>query len=67
MDADLVLIDLDQSKTVQNQDLQTKCKWSLFEGMPLKGWPVMTLVDGHITCREGSFFENYKGRELHFS
>ncbi len=67
MDADLVLIDLDQSKTVRNQDLQTKCRWSLFEGMPLKGWPVMTLVDGHVTWREGTFFEDYKGRELLFS
>ena len=66
MDADLVLIDLELSKSVRNQDLQTKCRWSLFDGMTLKGWPVMTLVDGHVTFREGSFFEDYKGRELLF-
>lgn len=66
MDADLVLIDLAQSKTVHNQDLHTKCRWSLFDGMTLKGWPVMTLVDGNLTFEGGSFHEDYKGRELHF-
>lgn len=67
MDADLVLVDLNRSKPVQNRDLHTKCRWSLFDGMTLKGWPVMTLIDGHVTYREGTFFEDYKGRELLFS
>jgi dihydroorotase (multifunctional complex type) len=36
-DADLVLVDLDKSRVVKGDGLQTKCKWSPFEGRELKG------------------------------
>ncbi len=45
-DADLVVVDLNQDIVVRGEDLQTKCKWSPFEGMKLKGTVVQTFLRG---------------------
>lgn len=45
---DLVLVDLDLVKEVIDTDLKTKCGWSPFAGRKLKGWPVYTILKGHI-------------------
>jgi dihydroorotase len=63
-DADLTLIDLKTKRQVVNQKLQTKCKWSAFDGQILQGWPIMTIVNGQIVYREGDVFSEAKGREV---
>ena len=63
-DADLVLVDLNASKTIKRENVISKCGWSAFEGWTLKGWPVMTLVNGQPVFREGDFFESIKGKEI---
>lgn len=45
---DYVLVDLFLSKRVEDKDLSTKCKWSPFAGRLLRGWPVTTVLKGHI-------------------
>ncbi len=47
-DADIVIIDIDLVRSVDNKQLFTKCKWSPFAGRVLKGWPVMTIVNGNV-------------------
>jgi len=47
-DADLAIVDMELEKEVVNEELFTKCKWSPFNGMALKGWPVMTIVNGNV-------------------
>lgn len=43
-DADLVIIDMDNGQEVGK--LKTKCGWSPFSGWKLKGWPLLTVVNG---------------------
>ena len=62
-DADLVIVDLDKSQQVKNEDLLTKCKWSPFDGMKLKGWPITTIVNGNIVYDKGEIFD-IKAREI---
>lgn len=45
---DLVLVDLDKVKTVEDKNLKTKCGWSPYSGMALKGWPIYTILKGQI-------------------
>jgi dihydropyrimidinase len=53
-DADLVLVDLDKTMEVTLDKLHYALSdFSLFEGWRLKGWPVMTIIDGKIVMREG--------------
>ncbi|MHA1167914.1 MAG: dihydroorotase [Candidatus Hodarchaeales archaeon] len=47
--ADLTVIDINRIKKVKGEDLQTKCRWSPWEGEELQGWPVMTIKEGKIT------------------
>lgn len=42
---DRVIVDLDSEKEVENKNLKTKCGWSPFAGMKLKGWPIATILD----------------------
>ena len=65
-DADLTIVDLDKRQAVRNEDLLTKCKWSPFEGKILKGWPVMTIVNGNVVYDKGEVFD-IKAREVKFS
>lgn len=50
-DADLVIVDLHKEKIVRNKDQVTKCGWTPYNGMKLKGWPVMTIVGGKIVYK----------------
>lgn len=43
---DFVLVDLELSKEVKVSELKTKCGWSPYAGMTLKGWPVYTILKG---------------------
>ncbi len=48
---DVVLVDLEESRTVSNDALRTKCGWSPFAGRTLKGWPVATIMRGqYFSC-----------------
>ncbi len=45
---DIVLVDLALEKEVKNEHQKTKCGWSPYAGMRLRGWPVHTIVNWRI-------------------
>lgn len=45
-DADLVIVDLDRTETIRNEQQQAKCGWSPWHGETLTGWPIATWVMG---------------------
>lgn len=45
---DWVLIDLKLSQAIDEKRLKTKCGWSPYAGLALKGWPVKTILKGRI-------------------
>jgi dihydroorotase len=65
-DADLVLVDLERYAPVRRGDLQTKVKWSPFEGWNLTGWPVYTIVGGQVVFERGKLHTDVRGRALRF-
>jgi dihydroorotase len=65
-DADLVLVDLENYKPVLKEELQTKCRWSPFEGWSLTGWPVFTIVGGNIVYERGKLNTEVRGKALRF-
>ncbi len=64
-DADLVIVDMDFEKEVENNKLFTKCGWSPFVGWKLKGWPIITLVGGQIVF-ENNQINHIMGEEVKF-
>ncbi len=65
-DADVVLVDLEQERTVRNEQQRTKCGWSPWHGETLKGWPVRTWVLGRTVFADGRVDETVRGREAQF-
>jgi dihydroorotase len=54
--ADLVLVDLDDSRGIRGDDLHSKCGWTPFEGM--RGvFPELTMVRGNVVYDSGEFGE----------
>ncbi|MBS0624427.1 MAG: dihydroorotase [Verrucomicrobia bacterium] len=45
---DVVLVDLEKVKTIDNEHLKTKAKWSPYAGWTLKGWPRYTIANGKL-------------------
>jgi dihydroorotase len=65
-DADLVLVDLENYRSVERSELQTKCGWSPFEGWSLTGNPVVTIVLGKVVYDHGQLNTNLRGEALVF-
>lgn len=65
-DADLVLVDMNKTARIQNARQESKCKWSPWHGVELKGWPVRTWVVGHEVYRDGEIDESRRGAEVIF-
>lgn len=63
MDADVVIVDMNAEREVQNESLFTQAKWSPYHGWKLKGWPVMTLVNGKVVFNKGKVHP-FLGREV---
>lgn len=52
-DADLVVVDLDESKTVTPELLQSVADYSIYEGREVTGWPTHTIVGGDVAYEHG--------------
>ena len=51
-DADFTVIDLNKERVIENNWIVSKCGWTPYDGMKIKGWPVMTVIRGNIVMKE---------------
>jgi len=65
--ADLVLVDLNQSYTVNKENILYKCGWSPFEGQTFDSKIRKTFVNGHLVYNEGEFDESSLGMRMRFN
>ncbi len=65
--ADLALVDLQKSQTVQKNNLYYKCGWSPLEGFTFPATVTHTFVNGHLAYGNGVFDESQKGMRLRFN
>jgi dihydroorotase len=49
---DYILVDMRKMKTIEEKQLKTKCGWSPYAGSRLQGWPVFTILKGHVYALE---------------
>ncbi|HLD79710.1 MAG TPA: dihydroorotase, partial [Candidatus Nanoarchaeia archaeon] len=47
-DADFTVVDLSKEWRVAKKDLFSKCGWSAYEGMRLRGRPIATFLRGNL-------------------
>jgi D-hydantoinase len=51
-DADLVIVEMDREVTIAEPMMQTAVGYTAFDGITVRGWPVMTLVRGEVVMQE---------------
>lgn len=56
--ADITVIDPDKVAQVRKEEFYSMARNTPFDGWELKGWPVMTIMDGHVLMEEGRLVEN---------
>ncbi len=66
LDGDLTLVDLKARRTITSAWIASKCGWTPFDGMDVTGWPVATLVRGHVAMRDGEALGAPVGRPVRF-
>ena len=69
-DADLVLVDPQRVRTIEDSQQWTKCGWSAWHGREVRGWPVQTFVAGRSVYRlephdrRGRVDSSHRGQRL---
>lgn len=64
--ADLTFVDLKAEKVIDEAWLASRCGWSPFTGMTIKGWPVGTMVRGQRVMWEGELQTPATGQPIVF-
>ncbi|MFH1257124.1 MAG: dihydroorotase [Candidatus Diapherotrites archaeon] len=65
-DADLIVVDLHAGQRIINERLFTKCRWSPFSGLKLKGVVEKTIVRGKLVYSKGVVNNAFHGKEVGF-
>jgi dihydroorotase len=65
-DADFTLVDLSHERTIENDWIATPAGWTPFAGMRVRGWPMATIVRGHVVMREDEIAGGPMGRLIAF-
>ena len=66
-DADLTIIDMNKTEKVLNKDMKTKCGWTPFNGIKLKGWPVGTIINGKVAFWKNKINKSVFGNPISFN
>ena len=65
-DADFTIVDLNLTRTIENNWIASTCGWTPFDGMKTKGWPVATILRGMIVMRDFAATAAAAGQPLRF-
>jgi dihydroorotase len=65
-DADLTVIDLKRRETIGNRWIASRAGWTPYDGVPVTGWPVGTLVRGVRVMWQGELLAPGRGEAVRF-
>ena len=63
-DADIVLWDPDETRTIRDEDIFSGAGFSVYSGWEVTGWPVMTLRRGEVVYEDGEILAAAGSGEL---
>jgi dihydroorotase len=65
-DADLTIVDLARTETIRNEQVASRCGWTPYDGVKVKGWPVATFVRGRHVMQDGAIIAKAGGEPVRF-
>jgi len=66
-DADFTVVDMNKIIEIKNENIESKCKWSPFNGDKFKGTPVATIIRGEVKMKDGKIIGDPSGKPLEFN
>jgi dihydroorotase len=63
---DVTLVDLKARRTITNDWIASKSKWTPFDGMEAKGWPIATIIRGQVVMRDDTILARGLGAPVRF-
>ena len=58
--------DRNKEVVINNEMIASKCGWTPFNNYKVKGFPVATIVNGHLVMSDGKVVVESKGTPLKF-
>jgi dihydroorotase len=65
-DGDFTIVDLGRRKTIDDSMIASRCGWTPYHGVEVKGWPVGTIIRGRRVMWEGEIFGPAGGEPVRF-
>ena len=65
-DADLTIVDMKKKQKIKNEMMATKCGWTPFHDMNIKGFPIATIINGKTVMSDGKVIIEGFGQPLEF-
>ena len=59
-------MDLKNDLAITNDWIESRAGWTPYDGVTVTGWPVGTIVRGHMVMWQGELLTPSKGRPIHF-
>ena len=66
-DADFTIVDMNKIIEIKNQNIESKCGWSPFDGYKFKGKPIFTIINGIVKMENGKIIGEPDGNPLRFN
>ncbi|WP_336760098.1 dihydroorotase [Asaia sp. VD9] len=66
-DADFTLVDLKARREIRNDWIASPVGWTPFDGKQVTGWPMATIVRGHVVMRDDAIVSAPIGRLARFA
>lgn len=67
MDADLTIVDMNQTRTITNDWIESRSQWTPYHGQEVKGWPKGTIIRGHRVMWEDEIIGTAIGEPVKFN
>ena len=65
-DADFTIVDMNKTIEIKNENIESKCGWSPFDGYKFKGTPVATIINGKVKMKDGKIIGKPDGTPMKF-
>jgi dihydroorotase len=65
-DADFTIVDMKRQETIHNNWIESRSRWTPYDGVKVKGWPVGTIIRGRKVMLNGEILSPAQGQPVRF-
>ena len=66
-DADFTIVDMKARRTISNDWIESRCKWTPHDGRTVTGWPVGAMLRGRLAMWNGEIIGPAQGQPVRFT